>query len=53
VSTLEHPDEPTVTVLPPEEALGTARPLPARDVLAIEGLTDEEWRAFQEALAET
>jgi len=53
VSTLEHPDEPTVKVLASEEALGVARPLPAREVLAIEGLTDEEWRAFQEALAET
>ncbi|MHB8246861.1 MAG: hypothetical protein ACYDGN_16230 [Acidimicrobiales bacterium] len=53
MSTLEHPDEPTVRVLPPEEAFGVARLLPARDVLAIEGLTDDEWRAFQEALAET
>lgn len=53
MSTLEHPDEATVRALPPEEALKVARPLPARDVLAIEGLTDDEWRAFQEALAET
>ena len=39
-----------LTVLPPEEALERALPAPTAEELAIEGLTDEEWTAFQEAL---
>lgn len=52
VSTAEQPDDPTVTVYPPDEALRRARPLPPREELVVEGLTDAEWTAFQEALAE-
>jgi hypothetical protein len=49
----EQPAEPAVQVYPPGEALRRARPLPRREVLAIEDVPDEEWIAFQEALAET
>lgn len=48
MSTVEQPDEPTVRVYPPDEALKRAKPLPAR--LQIEDVSDEEWKAFQEAL---
>ena len=41
-----------LTVLPPFEALKAARPAPSGAELAIEGLTDEEWDAFLQALAE-
>jgi hypothetical protein len=53
VSTVEQPEEPSVRFYPPEEALKRARPLPARDDLVIEDVPDEEWAAFQEALADT
>ena len=53
VSTVEQPEEPTVKVYPPSEALKRARPLPPRDRLVIQDVPDEEWTAFQEALAET
>lgn len=53
VSVAPHPDEPTgLTVLDPEEALKRARPLPSDEEMAIEGLTDDEWKAFENALAE-
>ncbi len=52
VSTVEQPEEPSVRFYPPDEAIKRARPLPAREDLIIEGVTDEEWSAFQEALAE-
>lgn len=39
-----------VTVLPAREALERARPLPSSDEMAIEGLTDDEWKAFDAAL---
>ncbi|MCU1499144.1 MAG: hypothetical protein JWM47_3097 [Acidimicrobiales bacterium] len=53
MSTVADPEEPTsLTVLPPREALKRARPLPTREEMAIEGLTGEEWVAFQKALAE-
>jgi len=45
-------DRQGLTVLPPDEALRRARPLPSDDELAIGGLTDDEWNAFREALAE-
>jgi hypothetical protein len=52
MSVVPHPDEPTaLTVLPPEEALKHARPLPGDDEMAIDGLTDGEWEAFEKALA--
>lgn len=41
-----------LTVLPPEEALRRARPLPSDSEMAIEGLTEDEWKAFEQALAE-
>ena len=34
----------------PWDALASARPLPAPDELAIEGLTETEWLAFHEVL---
>jgi hypothetical protein len=52
VSTVEQPEEPTVRVYPPDEALERARPLPPRDRLVVEDIPNEEWKAFQEALAE-
>jgi hypothetical protein len=50
VSTAVHHDEP-IRFYPPEEALRRARPLPDRESLRIEGLTDEERTAFLEAIA--
>ncbi|MGB3411207.1 MAG: hypothetical protein WBA45_08405 [Microthrixaceae bacterium] len=45
-------NEPSaLTVLPPEEALQRALPAPTAEELEIEGLTDEEWTAFEQALA--
>lgn len=42
-----------LTILPPEEALRRARPpLPSDAELAIDGLTEAEWEAFEKALAE-
>lgn len=48
----EQPAEPTVRVYPPGEALRRARPLPRPEVLVTKDVPDEEWVAFQEALAE-
>lgn len=46
-------DQPLVlTVVPPEEAVRLARPLPSNDEMAIEGLTDDEWKAFEQALTD-
>jgi hypothetical protein len=36
-----------------DEALKRARPLPRRDEFVIVDVPDDEWAAFQEALAET
>jgi hypothetical protein len=52
VSTVEQPKEPTIEVWPPAEALKRARPLPPRDTLVIECVPEDEWAAFQEALAD-
>jgi len=52
MSIAEQPDEPRVKVFPPEEALRHAKPLPPRDRLVIEDVPDDDWTAFQEALAE-
>lgn len=54
MSTVEQPDEgePTVRAYPPELALQRARPLPPRENLVIEDVSDDDWTAFQEALAE-
>lgn len=52
VSIAFHPDEPvSLTVLPPDEALLCVLPTPTAEDLAIEGLTDEEWDAFEHALS--
>lgn len=49
----DHPQEPDhLTVVSPKEALQRARPLPSDDDMAIEGLTEQEWDAFERALAE-
>ncbi|MBK5224851.1 MAG: hypothetical protein JJE52_18645 [Acidimicrobiia bacterium] len=53
MSVVPSSDEPKgITVLPPDEALQRARPAPSDQELAIEGLTDEEWTAFETAIAE-
>ena len=53
VSVAEHPQDPGhLTVVSPKEALQRARPLPSDDDMAIEGITDEEWDAFERALAD-
>ena len=53
VSIVPHSEEPTsLVVIAPDEALLRARPLPSDDEMAIEGLTDDEWTAFETALAE-
>lgn len=53
VTIAEQPDdEPRVGVYPPEEALRRARPLPPRERLVLDGVPDEEWAAFQQALSE-
>ena len=52
MSTVEQAEEPTLRVYPPDEAIRHARPLRARDRLVVEDISEEEWRAFQEALAE-
>ena len=46
-------DEPVVQVLPAEEALRRAEPLPPREELVVEGVTDEQWDAFFQAIART
>jgi len=53
VTTLEQPGEPVVRAYPPDEALRRSRPLPPPADLVLEGVPDDEWAAFQEALAET
>jgi hypothetical protein len=52
VSVVEEPREPVLVVVPPEEALRRARPLPSADDFAIEGLTPEEWSTLNAVLAE-
>ena len=49
MSTVEQPHEPSG--FPPYEALRRARPLPPGDQLVIEDRSDDEWAAFQQALA--
>jgi len=52
VSVASNSDEPVgLTVLPPDEALLRTLPVPTAEELGIEGLTDEEWDAFEQALA--
>lgn len=52
MSVVPDPDEPSrLTILPPAEALRRALPLPSDSEMAIDGLTDSEWEAFEQALA--
>ena len=53
MSSVPHSAAPIgLTVLPPEEALARALPVPTDEELAVEGLTDDEWKVFEKALAE-
>ena len=53
MAVVPNPGEPTaLTVVLPDDALKRARPLPSDDEMAIENLTDDEWKAFENALAE-
>ena len=53
MSVVSHSDEPTgLTVVVPDEALKRAQPLPSDEDMAITDLTDDEWKAFQKALAD-
>lgn len=53
MSIAPHADEPAgPTVLPPEEALARALPVPSAQDLKIDGLTDQEWANFERALSE-
>jgi hypothetical protein len=52
VSVAEQTPEPHLTVLPPADAARRARPLPSDDEMTLDDVTDEEWDAFQQALAE-
>ncbi len=52
MSSVERPEEPVVRTYPPDEAIRRARPLPPRDRLIIEDVPEDEWAAFQAALAD-
>lgn len=52
VTTVEQVPEPQLPVLPPEEALRRARPLPRRAQLVLEDVPAAEWDKFQQALTE-
>jgi hypothetical protein len=53
MAVVPDPHQPEVlTVVQPDEALRLARPLPAAEDMVIEGLTDDEWNAFEQALAD-
>ncbi len=38
-------------VVTPKDALQRAQPLPSEDDMAVDGVTVEEWEAFEQALA--
>ena len=48
-----QPEEPGLRFYPPDEAPERARLLPAHDQLVIENVPDDEWEAFQAAIADT
>ena len=50
---VEQPGEPEVRAYPPGDALRRSCPLPRREDLVVSDVPDDEWAAFQEALAET
>ena len=41
-----------LVVVAPDEAVRRAKPVPRPAALAIDGLTDDEWGAFERALAD-
>ena len=45
-------DNARIKVVPIDEALRMAKPLPPPGEINIEGLTDDEWDAFMRALTE-
>jgi hypothetical protein len=53
MSARQEPEEPGVRAYPPDEALPRCRPLPRREDLVVVEVPDDEWAAFQEALAAT
>ena len=53
MAVVPHPQkQPRLTVVSPQEALRRALPLPSDADMAIDGLTEDEWTAFEKALAE-
>lgn len=52
VSTAEHQDPSGLKVFPPDEALRRAKPFTPPERMALEDVSDDDWTAFQEALAE-
>ena len=52
VSVAEPSAEPGLHLWPAGEAVAHAKPLPPRDVLVLDDVTDEEWESFFSALAE-
>jgi len=53
MSDIDRPEEPVLRIYPPDEAIKRARPLPSRERLVVEDVPEDEWAAFQEALADT
>jgi hypothetical protein len=51
MSSVEQPEEPVVRTYTPDEAIRRARPLPPRERLVIEDVPEDDWAAFQAALA--
>lgn len=51
MSVREEPQDSSLMVVPPAEALQRARPLPLPQDLVIQDVSDVQWEAFQEALA--
>ena len=45
-------EKPGLTMVKPDEAIARALPVPKPEEVAIPGMTDEEWDAFVQALAE-
>jgi hypothetical protein len=42
----------TLIVVSAKKAVERAKPLPSDDDMALEGLTDDEWDAFERAIAD-
>jgi hypothetical protein len=53
MSVAESPHESSdLIVVSAKEAVERAKPLPSDDDMAVEGLTDDEWDAFERAIAD-